>query len=120
VHGITASHLAWSVIAEAMPHVRLIAPDLRAAAGAPGCPGPTEWPGTRDHQAVIEALELPRAILLGYSMGAFGAVVAASRYPDRFSEVFLIDAGLPLAIPEGLSIRTWSRPRSDLPFVVCP
>ena len=47
VHGITASRLAWAVIAEAMPHVRLIAPTYVAAAGAPGCPGPTEWPGTR-------------------------------------------------------------------------
>ena len=56
-----------------------------------------------DLEAVIEALELPRAILLGHSMGAFVAVVAASRYPDRFSEVFLIDGGLPLAIPAGMS-----------------
>src|ERR1035437_3362297 len=27
VHGITASHLAWAALAQAMPQVRLIAPD---------------------------------------------------------------------------------------------
>jgi lipase len=104
VHGITASHLAWAVIAEAMPHVRLIAPDLRGRGRSAGLPGPYGMARhAADLEAVIEALELPRAILLGHSMGAFVAVVAASRYPDRFSEVFLIDGGLPLAIPAGMS-----------------
>jgi lipase len=104
VHGITASHLAWAVIAEAMPHVRLIAPDLRGRGRSAGLPGPYGMARhAADLEAVIEVLELPRAILLGHSMGAFVAVVAASRYPDRFSEVFLIDGGLPLAIPAGMS-----------------
>jgi hypothetical protein len=29
VHGVTSSHLAWELLAEALPHVRIIAPDLR-------------------------------------------------------------------------------------------
>jgi lipase len=104
VHGITASHLAWAVVAEAMPQVRLIAPDLRGRGRSAGLPGPFGMAShAADLEAVIEALELPRAILLGHSMGAFVAVVAASRYPARFSEVFLIDGGLPLAIPAGIS-----------------
>jgi lipase len=104
VHGITASHLAWAVIAEAMPQVRLIAPDLRGRGRSAGLPGPYGMARhAADLEAVIEALELPRAILLGHSMGAFVAVATASRYPDRFSEVFLVDGGLPLAIPAGIS-----------------
>jgi lipase len=56
-----------------------------------------------DLEAVIEALELPRAVLVGHSMGGFVAVVAAQMYPDRFRQVLLIDGGLPLAIPAGIS-----------------
>ena len=104
VHGITASHLAWAVIAGAMPQVRLIAPDLRGRGRSAGLPGPYGMARhAADLEAVIEALELPRAILVGHSMGGFVAVVTASLYPDRFSEVFLIDGGLPLAIPAGIS-----------------
>src|ERR1019366_9054575 len=104
VHGITASHLAWAAIAQALPQVHLVAPDLRGRGRSAGLPGPFGMARhAADLQAVIEALELPRAILVGHSMGGFVAVVAAHLYPDRFSEVILIDGGLPLAIPAGIS-----------------
>lgn len=104
VHGITASHLAWAVVAEALPEVRLIAPDLRGRGRSAGLPGPYGMARhAADLEAVIEALDLPCAILVGHSMGGFVAVVTAHLYPDRFSEVLLIDGGLPLPIPAGIS-----------------
>ena len=104
VHGITGSHLAWAWVAEAMPEVRLVAPDLRGRGRSAGLPGPYGMARhAEDLEAVIQALDLPRAILMGHSMGAFVAVVMASLYPDRSSEVLLIDGGLPLAIPAGIS-----------------
>jgi len=104
VHGITASHLAWAPIAQACPRVRLIAPDLRGRGRSAGLPGPFGMARhAADLEAVIEALELPSAILVGHSMGGFVAVVAARLYPDRFSQVLLVDGGLPLAVPEGIS-----------------
>jgi lipase len=103
VHGITASHLAWATVAKALPQVRLIAPDLRGRGRSAGLPGPYGMARhAADLQAVIESLELPPAILLGHSMGAFVAVVSAHLYPDRFSEVLLIDGGLPLSVPAGI------------------
>jgi len=104
VHGITASHLAWAPIARACPTVRLIAPDLRGRGRSAGLPGPYGMARhAADLQAVIESLDLPPALIVGHSMGAFVAVVAAQLYPDRFSEVLLVDGGLPLAIPAGIS-----------------
>jgi pimeloyl-ACP methyl ester carboxylesterase len=96
--------MAWAVIAEDMPEVRLIAPDLRGRGRSAGLPGPYGMARhAADLEAVIEALDLPRAILVGHSMGGFVAVVTAHLHPDRFSEVLLIDGGLPLAIPAGIS-----------------
>jgi lipase len=84
VHGITASHLAWAVLARAMPQVRLIAPDLRGRGRSAGLPGPFGMAShAADLEAVMEALELPRTTLVGHSMGGFVAVVAAHLYPDR-------------------------------------
>jgi pimeloyl-ACP methyl ester carboxylesterase len=104
VHGITASHLAWAPIARACPQVRLIAPDLRGRGRSAGLPGPFGMARhAADLEAVIEALELPSALLVGHSMGGFVAVVAAQVYPDRFSQLLLVDGGLPLAVPEGIS-----------------
>jgi lipase len=103
-HGITASHLAWAMVAAAIPQVRLIAPDLRGRGRSAGLPGPSGMARhAADLQAVIQALELPRAILVGHSMGGFVAVVTAHLYPDLFSEVLLVDGGLPLAVPAGIS-----------------
>lgn len=103
-HGITASHLAWSEIARAMPTVRLIAPDLRGRGRSAGLPGPYGMARhAADLEAVMEKLDLRRAVLVGHSMGGFVAMVAAHLYPERFSEVLLIDGGLPLAIPAGIS-----------------
>jgi lipase len=104
VHGITGSHLSWAMVAEAIPQVRLIAPDLRGRGRSAGLPGPYGMARhAADLEAVMEALDLPRSILVGHSMGGFVAAVAAHRSPDRFREVLLIDGGLPLAIPEGIT-----------------
>jgi pimeloyl-ACP methyl ester carboxylesterase len=104
VHGITGSHLAWAAVAQAMPEARLIAPDLRGRGRSAALPGPCGMARhTADLEAVTKALDLPRAVLVGHSMGAFVAVFMAQLYPDRFSEVLLVDGGLPLAIPAGIS-----------------
>ena len=104
VHGITASHLSWALVAQALPQVRFIAPDLRGRGRSSGLPGPYGMARhAADLEAVTKALELPRAVLVGHSMGAFVAVVAAHLYPDRFSDVLLVDGGLPLSIPAGIS-----------------
>ena len=104
VHGITSSHQAWAVFARAMPRVRLIAPDLRGRGRSAGLPGPYGMARhAADVEAVIEALDLPQAFLVGHSMGGFVAIVAAHLYPDRFSGILLVDGGLPLAVPAGIS-----------------
>jgi lipase len=104
VHGITGSHMSWALVAQALPQVRLIAPDLRGRGRSAGLPGPYGMARHADDlEAVMDALDLPRSIVVGHSMGGFVAAVAAHLYPDRFSEVLLVDGGLPLAIPAGIS-----------------
>lgn len=103
IHGITATHLSWVLVAGGLPGIRLIAPDLRARGRSGQLPPP--W-GMRDHAddmvRVLDALEVDTAVLAGHSMGGFVAVRTADQHPDRVSALVLIDGGLPIPLPAGI------------------
>lgn len=103
VHGITASHLTWPWLAERLPLTRVIAPDLRGRARSNALPGPF---GLRhqadDLAALLDALEVERAVVVGHSMGAFVGVWLAHLHPDRVKSLVLVDGGLPIPGEDGV------------------
>ena len=102
VHGVTASHLAWSFVADELPGARLIAPDLRGR-GRSRDVGPSGMAAhAADLAAVLDSLGIERTLVVGHSMGAFVAVVFAYLYPERVTRLILVDGGLPLDVPAGL------------------
>ena len=104
IHGVTASHLSWPLVAERLPGVRVIAPDLRGRGRSNGVRGPAGLAAhARDLVAVLDALDVDRAVVVGHSMGAFVALVLGDLYPERVSRLVLVDGGLPLDVPAGLS-----------------
>lgn len=100
VHGITANHRCWPLVAEALPEARIIAPDLRGRGRSSAVEGPA---GLRRHAedlvAVLDALDTPAAHVVAHSMGAFVAVLLAAGYAERVLSLTLIDGGLPLEPP---------------------
>lgn len=103
VHGVTASHLSWPLVADRLPGVRLVAPDLRGrgrseAEGQAGMAAHAD-----DLVRVLDALAVDAPLVVGHSMGAFVAVVLAHRHPDRVERLVLVDGGLPLDVPAGLT-----------------
>ncbi|MFT4214025.1 MAG: alpha/beta hydrolase [Microbacterium sp.] len=104
VHGITASHLAWQWLADALPEVRIVAPDLRGRGRSNAVAGPAGMAAHADDLAAVFAhLRLPRALVVGHSMGAFVSVVFAARHSALVARLVLLDGGLPLQVPAGLS-----------------
>lgn len=104
IHGVTASHRTWAMVAEALPEFRFIAPDLRGRGRSNTLPGPYGMPvHAEDLAAVLDALKVPRAVVAGHSMGAFAALVLANLHPGLVQSLVLIDGGLPLDVPAGLS-----------------
>lgn len=104
VHGITSSHLAWSVVAEQLAgRVRLAAVDLRGRGLSAGLPGPY---GMAAHAAdcvgVLDALGVGSAVVAGHSMGGFVALVTGDLYPERVERIVLVDGGPPLPLPAGV------------------
>lgn len=104
VHGITASHISWQAMARALPDLRLIAPDLRGRGRSNELP-PGE--GMAGHAAdlvrVLDHLGVEQTVVAGHSMGAFVSLVLAHRHPERVSRLVLVDGGLPLQVPEGIT-----------------
>ena len=102
VHGITASHVAWAGVAERLPGVPLLAPDLRGRGRSADLPGP--YGMARHVEDVLAALDRTgagRVVLAGHSMGGFVALAFAARHPERVSALVLVEGGLPLPRPEG-------------------
>ena len=104
VHGVTASHLAWPFVVERLPGVRIVAPDLRGRGRSNGIDGAAGMAAhAADLTALLDALGIDRTVVVGHSMGGFVSVVFAHLYPERVSRLLLVDGGLPLDVPAGLS-----------------
>ncbi|MGO4301361.1 alpha/beta hydrolase [Leifsonia sp. RAF41] len=103
LHGITANHLSWQLVASALPDTRVIAPDLRGRGRSGELPGPFTLNDLADDLAgMLDALGVERAVVAGHSMGAFVAVRFAERHPERVVRLVLVDGGLPIPWPRDI------------------
>lgn len=117
IHGITSNHLAWQHFAAHAVKAGYVvyAPDLRGRANSNQLPAPF---GMKTHaadmKAVIDQLKLNSPLVIGHSMGGFVAIALNHFYPNTVSKVVLIDGGLPLALPPGMTVE------QVLPLVLGP
>lgn len=117
IHGITSNHLAWQHFAAHAVNSGYVvyAPDLRGRAASNRLPAPF---GMKTHaadmHAVIEQLQLTKPFVIGHSMGGFVAIALNHFHPNTVSKIVLIDGGLPLALPAGMTVE------QVLPLVLGP
>jgi pimeloyl-ACP methyl ester carboxylesterase len=100
IHGITSTSRIWLATARALnDRAALIAVDLRGRGASSALPPPVGLGAhARDMLAVLDALGLQRAVVVGHSLGAYIAARLAVRHPDRVAALVLVDGGL--TIPE--------------------
>jgi lipase len=105
VHGITANHRTFALLAEALPEHRLLAPDLRGRGASRTLPGP--WGIDRHAEDVarfITASADGPVVLVGHSMGGFVTAALVRRFPDLVSGLVLVDGGLPFPLPQEIDV----------------
>lgn len=106
VHGISASHMAWSEVVEALPEdaFNVFAPDLRGRGASNGLPGPYGLPRHVDDLCTLLAqVASGPVIYAGHSMGAYIGVVFGATRPAALSRIVLVDGGIALPLPAGLA-----------------
>ncbi len=102
-HGITANHRSFGEVASQLldrgADVTLYAVDHRGRGGSASLPGPYGLAAhAHDLVAVLDHLDVGSATLLGHSMGAFIAAVAAELAPSRVERLVVVDGALPIPV----------------------
>jgi pimeloyl-ACP methyl ester carboxylesterase len=108
LHGWPQHHYAYRhLLADPPPGLRIIAPDLPGY-GWSG-PPPHRWEKEQvasDLLALMDALNIDRAALLGHDWGAYIGYLMTLRAPERFSAYLALNIAHP-----------WQTPRTLLPHV---
>lgn len=108
IHGISSTHMSWNTLArlaeEEGKGLRIIAPDLRGRGRSTDLPGPYGMAAhARDIATALDALDIEQALVTGHSMGAFVTLALAHLYPDKVTSGVLVDGGLPIPPPPGVT-----------------
>ena len=105
VHGLTANHICWKVIAEKLQAdgVNVVAVDLRGRGRSDKPRGPYGLDGhLPDMVNVVNALGLnapgrEKPVFIGHSLGAAIGMYFAWKHPEYISKLVLMDAGAPIS-----------------------
>jgi pimeloyl-ACP methyl ester carboxylesterase len=104
VHGAANDHGVWSLQSRYFAHHgrNVLAVDLPGhgrSAGVPlaSIPEIAGW-----LIALLDALRIPKAALVGHSMGSLAALDAAARHPERIDKLALFAPAVPMRVAEPL------------------
>jgi 3-oxoadipate enol-lactonase len=93
IHGLLMDHTMFDPQVEALSdRYRFMTPDCRAhGASEHRAKEYTQWDMMEDQAALLDHLEVERAVWGGVSMGGFQSLRAALRHPERVAGLILID-----------------------------
>ncbi len=102
IHGAGLDHSVWSLQTRYFAYhgQNVLAIDLPGHGRTPG-PALASVPEMADWvMALLDALDIGKAALVGHSLGSLVAFDAAARYPDRVTALALLGISLPMAVTD--------------------
>ncbi|MBC7232874.1 MAG: alpha/beta hydrolase [Chloroflexi bacterium] len=122
LHGLGASTWSWREVMLPLSQFGTVIAFDRPAFGLTARPLASEWEGENPYTAeaqarltvgLLDALGIPKAILVGHSAGGSIATLTALRFPERVQALVLVSP----AIYEGGGAPAWVRPLLRVPQV---
>lgn len=107
IHGVTSSNRAFQLFARELIERGLspYAVDLRGRGNSNQLPGPFGMERhAHDMAAICEHFGWETVDVYGHSMGAFVAVAFLGLHPEFDARIVLIDGGIPLPLPPGMTV----------------
>ncbi len=117
IHGVTSSNRAFQLFAKSLVERGYVpyAVDLRGRGESNSLPGPFGMKShARDMADVIKFIGVESIDVIGHSMGAFVAVALQGTEPKLVKNLVLVDGGIPLPLPPGMTIA------QVMPYVLGP
>ena len=109
IHGAQQDHSCWTLQSRWFAHhgFSILVPDLPGHGRSGGAPlasieAMADW-----IVALLDAVGVTRASLVGHSMGSLVALEAAARHPQRVAKIVLIGSALPMPVAEPLLDAAW-------------
>jgi lipase len=112
LHGVTSHGRHFARLAEALPELRVVAPDLLGHGSSPYEP---PWRIDNHLNAIVETVGLEPAMLVGHSFGGRLAFELAARYPEVASRLVLLDPAL--LVPPHVALAAAENARRDRAYV---
>ena len=98
VHGLSGNSRWWGSVIDHLPtDLGIVALDVRGRGDSADAPAPFDLTTISDDIArALDHFEVDRAIIAGFSMGAWIVALFGLRHPDRVERLVLVDGGFPL------------------------
>jgi lipase len=112
LHGVTSHGRHFARLAEALPELRVVAPDLLGHGSSPYEP---PWRIDDHLDAIVETVGLEPGMLVGHSFGGRLAFELAARYPEVASRLVLLDPAL--LVPPHVALAAAENARRDRAYV---
>ncbi len=98
VHGAGSDHLSWSADVRRLAGRRILAPDLPGHGRSAGVASSEVDDYAGAMLALLDALDVPQAVIAGHSMGGAIAQTLALTQPERVGGLILVTTGARLPV----------------------
>lgn len=119
LHGVLNDHSVWILQTRYLAHHgwNVLAVDLPGHCRSAGAPPATVEDAADFVLALMDAAGLAKAALIGHSFGSLIALEAASRAPDRISQLVLVGIAFPMKVSPALLDASMNEPMKALEMV---
>ncbi|WP_114973915.1 alpha/beta fold hydrolase [Rhodoferax ferrireducens] len=119
IHGVLNDHSVWILQTRYLAHHgwNVLAVDLPGHCRSAGAPPATVEDAADFVIALMDAAGLEKAALVGHSLGSLIALEAASRAPQRISQLVLVGTAFPMKVSPALLESSLNEPTRALEMV---